>query len=31
MLLNDIKPTAGKIVINGKNINEMVNVPLSFS
>ncbi len=23
MLINDIKPTSGKIIINGKNINEM--------
>jgi ABC-type multidrug transport system ATPase subunit len=27
MLVNDIKPTLGKIIINGKNINEMVNIP----
>lgn len=24
MLVNDIKPSSGKIIINGKNINEMV-------
>ena len=26
MLVNDIKPSSGKIIINGKNINEMVGV-----
>jgi len=30
MLINDIKPTSGKIVINGKNINEMVIDQLNF-
>ncbi len=30
MLINDIKSTSGKIVINGKNINEMVIDQLNF-
>jgi ABC-type multidrug transport system ATPase subunit len=25
MLINDLKPTSGDIIINGKNINKMVN------
>jgi ABC-2 type transport system ATP-binding protein len=25
MLINDLKPTSGEIIINGKNINKIVN------
>ena len=26
MLINDLKPTSGQIIINGKDINKMVNI-----
>jgi ABC-type multidrug transport system ATPase subunit len=30
MLINDIKPSSGNIIINGKNINELVNYSIDF-